>query len=30
VELLPSTRAAADNLRAPLTAAGSYIVGAPH
>ena len=30
VELLPSTRSAADNLRAALPAAGSYVVGAPH
>jgi hypothetical protein len=30
VELLPSTRPAADNLRAALPAAGSYVVGAPH
>lgn len=29
VELLPSTRPAADNLRADLPAVGSYIVGAP-
>lgn len=29
VELLPSTRPAADNLRAELPAPGSYIVGAP-
>ena len=30
VELVPSTRPAADNLRAALPAAGSYLVGAPH
>lgn len=30
VELLPSTRLAADNLRAPLPAVGGYVVGAPH
>ena len=29
VELLPSTRPAADNLRAELSGAGSYLVGAP-
>jgi len=29
VELLPSTRPAADNLRAPFPAPGSYIVAAP-
>jgi hypothetical protein len=29
VELLPSTRPAADNLEAALPAAGSYLVGAP-